>query len=134
MKRFACVLMLLSAALLAGCPERGPAAPPVAKVSGTVLLDGKPMEDGRVVFNAPGRPGKSLDVKAGAFEGEVFTGPNQVDVIRENDERPHPMDPAKKVKVNTVDSQFSGPNTPFKPEVTASGATDLKFEVTSARN
>ena len=133
MKRIACMMLFLSATMLSGCPESAPAPPPVAMVSGTVTLDGKPMEDGRLVFNAPGRPGKSLDVKAGAFEGEVFTGPNQVDVIRENEERSHPMDPTQKIKVNTVDPKFSGPNTPFKPEISESGATDLKFDVTSAR-
>ena len=133
MKRMACLSLLVFSFFLAGCPDSGPKAPPVAKVSGTVTLDGKPMTGGEVRFNAPGQPAKILEIKDGAFSGEVFEGKNQADVVWEKDGPPHPMDPNTKLKVNVVDARFSGPNTPFKPEVGATGANDLKFEVTSAK-
>lgn len=91
------------------------------------------MEDGKISFNVVGVPGKTFDISAGAFSGEAYVGKNQVEIVRENAEQPHPMDPTQKIKVNTVDPKFSGPNTPFKPEIGESGATDLKFEVTSAK-
>jgi hypothetical protein len=128
-----CLLLLVSAVFLVGCPDSGPKPPAMAKVSGTVNLDGKPMEDGKVTFSVPGLPGKTLDVTAGAFSGEVFAGTNHVTIVRENEERPHPMDPAQKMKVNTLDPIFAGGDSPFRPEIGASGATDLKFEVTSAK-
>lgn len=133
MKRIACVLLFAFSVLLTGCPDSGPKAPATAKVSGTVTLDGQPLASGEVRFNAAAQPVRTLEVKDGAFSGEVFVGKNQVDVVSEKDGPPHPMDPKTKLKVNVVDPKFAGLNSPFKPDIAASGATDLKFDVTSAK-
>ena len=124
-----CVIALL----VAGCVEKGPATPPLAKVAGTVTLDGKPMEGGEVRFNLIGQPPRVLPVQGGAFAGEAYVGQNQIDAVWDKEGPPHPMDPSIRIKVNAVSSQFQGPNSPLKAEVVAAGVSDLKFEVTSAR-
>jgi hypothetical protein len=115
-----------------GC-DKGPQLPKQAEVAGTVTLDGKPMDSGEVRFFVENEPPVTLPVTAGAFSGKVFVGNSRIDVVRDVDGPPHPMDPTQKMKVNSVDPKFMGPNSPFKHDVTAAGAKDLKFEVTSAR-
>lgn len=122
----------LAIVALLGCSKEVP-LPSQAEVAGTVSLDGAPMNTGEVRFYADSQPPITLPVTAGAFSGKVFVGANRVDVVSEVDGPPHPMDPSQKLKVNVVDPSFMGPGSPFKQEVAATGAKDLKFEVTSAR-
>jgi predicted small lipoprotein YifL len=133
MSRWAYVCLCIIALGAAGCGEKGPVAPPLAKVAGTVTLDGKPMEGGEVRFNTVGQAPRVIAVQGGAFTGEVYVGPNQIDVVWDKEGPPHPMDPNIRIPVNAISSQFQGPNSPLKAEVGETGATDLKFEVTSAR-
>jgi hypothetical protein len=133
MNRWAYCCWCVIALLVAGCAETGPALPQLAKVAGTVILDGKPMEGGEVRFNALGQPPRVLPVQGGAFAGEAFVGSNQIDVVWDKEGPPHPMDPTTRIMVNVVASQFQGPSSPFKVEVVEAGVSDLKFEVTSAR-
>ena len=91
------------------------------------------MPEGEVRFNFAGAPVVSLPVKDGAFSGDVMVGANRVDVIWEVDGPPHPMDPSQRIRVNKVDARFSGAYSPFNPNVPAAGASDLKFDVRSAR-
>ena len=123
----------LFACLLAGCSKSESTAPGLAKVSGTVTLDGKPMGGGEVRFNAPGQTAKVLEIKDGKFSGEVCVGKNLVDVVWEKDGKPNEMNKGTFYKVNMVSDYYSGPTTPFVPEIAAGGASDLKFEVKSAR-
>jgi hypothetical protein len=134
MKRFACTFLFASTiCLLAGCGGGGPSAPPpVAKVKGTVNLDGKPMPNGEIRFSVGAQAPRNLEVKDGAFSGEVYTGKNTVEVVQEKD-APNPMDPKLTMKVNMVDPKFVGPGSPLSADVPASGASDLKFDVTSKR-
>jgi hypothetical protein len=134
MKRLLCVLLCLAlCSLLTGCPKGKDKPPSTAKVSGTVALDGKPMEGGEVNFNIAGHPPKSLPVKGGAFSGEVYIGKNTVDVVWYRDSKPNPMDPKlPPTPVNVVAPEFQGANSPFKPDIPEGGKTDLKFEVKSA--
>ena len=132
MKYLSCWFLIACLVLLVGC-DSGPALPKRAKVSGTVTLDGQPMDGGEVRFRAEGQPSQILEVKGGAFSGEAFVGKNQVDVVYEKDgPTPHPMEAGKFLKVNVVDAKFTGMSTPFTPDVPATGTSDLKFEVTSA--
>jgi hypothetical protein len=135
MKRLTCLLLLVGLlSLVSGCSGGGgPKGPPVAKVSGTVKLDGKPMQGGEIRFYAEGQPAKTMEIKDGAFSGEAHTGKNRVDVLWEKDGPPHPMDPSQKLKVNTVSAQFSGASSILNAEVGEGGKSDLTFEVTSAR-
>ena len=133
MIRFSAFLLgVVSVLLVTGCDDSHK-PPSLVKVSGKVTLDGQPMSGGEVRFNVAGEPVKSLPVNDGAFAGEIYVGQSTVEVIWEVDGPPHPMDPTQRIKVNSVDPKFSGPNSPFKKEIPAGGATDLSFEVTSAK-
>lgn len=134
MKRIGYLLLCGLALVVVGCQDEGPSSPSLAQVSGTVTLDGKPMEGGEVRFLLPGYPPQAYAVQSGAISGQAFVGQNQVEVVWEKDGPPNPMNPETFIKVNVVSPQFSGPNTPFKVDVGPDGASDLKFEVTSARN
>jgi len=125
-------LVLIVAVTLSGCKATGPDSPALAKVSGIVNLDGKPMEGGEVRFNLTGQPTQILDVTNGAFSGNVFVGQNRIDVLWEKDGAPHPMEPDTFLKVNAVADEFSGPNSPFQQAISESGQSDLKFDVKSA--
>lgn len=126
-------LSFLVLVIFMGCNNSGPATAARTQVSGTVLLDGKPMNGGEVRFNLTGQPAQVIEVHEGAFSGEVFVGTNRIDVLWEKDGPPHPMEPNEFLKVNVVSGNFSGPNSPFQHEIGESGANDLKFEVTAAR-
>jgi len=133
MKRLVPLLLFLFVVGVVGC-TKGPTGPALAKVSGTVNLDGKPMQDGEVRFEVAGQPSKIIPVKDGAFSGDVYSGKNRVDVVWEKDGGPNPMDPKlPPIKVNVVDPKFSGMNSPFSVEVPSSGKTDMNFDVPSAR-
>jgi hypothetical protein len=132
MKKLVVGLMIAVGACLPGC-QSSTTGPALAAVKGTVTLDGKPMQGGEIRFTAPGQPVKSLEIKDGAFSGQVNSGKNQVDVVWDQDGPPNPMDPSTKIKVNVVGPQFSGPNSVLSANVPTGGASDLKFDVTSAR-
>jgi hypothetical protein len=91
------------------------------------------MEGGEVRFGLAGQPPQIFQVQGGAFSGQAFVGQNQVDVVWEKDGEPNPMNPGTFLKVNAVSGEFSGGRSPFKPNIGAQGAADLKFEVTSAK-
>ena len=128
-------LLLSITCLPLGCNKTtGPKGPPLAKVSGTVTLDGQPMAGGEVRFTAPGQPPKSLEVKDGSFSGEVYSGKNHIDVVWDVDGGPNPTDPkAEHLKVNKISPKFLGPSSPLSADIPESGRSDLKFEVQSAR-
>jgi len=117
-------------AFVCSCTPQNAPAPPTAKVSGKVTLDGQPMESGTIRFVVPSQPPKSMEIKSGAFSGEAFTGKNKVEVVKEVDGPPSTTDPKIITKINEVSTRFSGPTSKLSAEVPASGATDLKFEVT----
>lgn len=125
--------MTAALCLFAGCGEDSLPAPEKAIASGKVNLDGKPMQGGVVRFNAEGQAPQELAVTNGTFTGEVFVGRNFVDVVWDKEAGANPMDPSAKIMENAVDAKFSGPATPFQHEVPATGASDLTFDVTSAK-
>lgn len=118
---------------LSGCQNSAQTAPAQAKVSGTVNLDGKPMESGEILFSVAGQGPRTLEIKNGTFSGEVFTGKNRVEVMLQTDGPPNPMDPNTRIKVNAISPEFWGPNTTLHADVISSGATGLNFDVRSAR-
>jgi len=128
-------LLLAIVCVPVGCDKSGTnKGPALAKVSGKVTLDGKPMNGGEVRFFAENQPARSIEIKDGAFSGEAYVGKNRVDVVWDKDGPPNPMMPdGPRIKVNAVAPQFSGANSPFNADVPAGGAQDLKFDVTSAR-
>jgi hypothetical protein len=128
-----CLIVALQWCVVGCDGDKKTKAPDLAKVSGTVNLDGKAMEGGEVRFSVPGQPPKSIEIKNGTFSGEVFIGKNSVEVVWDVDGPPNPMDPTQKLKVNKVATTFSGPNTTLSADITKEGKSDLKFDVTSVR-
>jgi hypothetical protein len=124
-------LLVVSLALV-GCSGR-PGPPPLAKVQGTVTLDGVPMEGGEVRFTSPNQPTKSIPISNGSFSGDVYSGKNRVDVVWDVEGPPNPTDPASKMMVNKVSPEFLGPSSPLNADIQPKGATGLKFEVTSQK-
>jgi hypothetical protein len=126
-------LALLTAVLLSiGCSS-GPKVEPTAKVSGTVNLDGKPMNDGEISFvGEPGTIPDILPVNAGAFEGSVKLGKKRVEIRAYRAGKPPPTatEPAGEIKENYLPDRFND-NSTLTAEVTASGVSPNKFEVQS---
>jgi hypothetical protein len=131
MQRILGTLLFVSLVAFVGCSKPGPTTPALAPVKGKVNLDGKAMGGGEIRFGVAGQPVKTLPIKDGTFEGQVFAGQNVIEVLWEKDGPPHPMDPNQRMKINTVAPKYSGPNSPLNKTIDASGASDLKFDVTT---
>jgi len=130
MKRLCGMLVVLvGVCLVGGCGGTTNKPPATAKVSGTVMLDRAKMPSGEISFTVQGQGPKTLEIKDGAFSGEVNAGKNLVEVNLSK-EVPHPMDPTQKIKVNQLSEKFYGAYSTLSADVPAGGATDLKFEVT----
>lgn len=126
-------LTLSCLAMLSGCSSGTPKPPERANVSGTVTMNGKPMAEGEIQFEVTGQPPQVLQIKAGAFAGEVFVGKNRVGLMQMADGPPNPTSPGERIKVNKVSARFYGAATELSADVTASGASDLKFAVTGGK-
>lgn len=78
-QRLLTVLFVTSVVFLGGCS--GPEGPPKYLVSGTVTYQGKPVEDGAIVF-FPTNPGGGMQdgikIVDGKFEGKASAGPKRV--------------------------------------------------------
>jgi hypothetical protein len=104
-----------------------------AKVSGTVQLDDKPMESGDITFvGDPGTIPDVLDVKAGAFEGQVKLGQKKVEIRAYKTEKApkSATGGATESKTNYLPEQFNTKSA-LKAEVTESGVEPKKFVVGS---
>lgn len=118
--------MLLVVALLSGC---GPADPEheMAKISGTVTHDGKPLPDGRVVFlNAKGPDAEAKIGPDGKYATELAVGETQV-LVEYREPTPPPANPDR--------PEMPMPGKSFIPEKYSSFATsNLKVTVQSGDN
>lgn len=129
------LLALVIVSMGSGCGEAGKAPTPKTKVSGTVQLDGKPMDEkeGVITFSMHGESPLNIPINAGKFEGEAFIGESKVEI------RAFRMDPpimmggkpfGDPVRANYIPDRFNNLST-FKTTVPAAGAKDLKFDVES---
>lgn len=77
--RYACGVGVLALLVVAGC---GPTGPARSMVTGTVTLDGQPVEQGQILFMPSDGQGVSdaLPIAAGKFEGEVAPGSKRVEI------------------------------------------------------
>jgi len=132
MYRFTLLVCFVGLAFVwnSGC-DSGLKRPPIVQIKGTVNLDGKPMTQGEIRFEVAGEPGHELQVKDGAFSGEANIGKNRVEVKMYKEGPPLSTDPEKKpTKINVIPAQYNS-QTKLSAEITSSGASDLKFDVTS---
>ncbi|MFO1040562.1 MAG: hypothetical protein U0941_02200 [Planctomycetaceae bacterium] len=126
-------LMVLCGAMTAfcGCSEPGPKRPPSVEASGTVNLDGKPLEDGEISLMVSGQPDMRIPIKDGKFSGKALTGENSVRIFAYKTGEPIMMDGkpfGEPQKVNYIAPEFSDSST-LKTTVAAGGSKDLKFDV-----
>lgn len=119
--------------LLAGC-DSGPPAPKLTKVSGTVTLDGSPMAEGEVTFAEPAKGAyDSIKVIDGKFEGPVQPGKKRVEVRAYRPGKPNTEmygPDAKAEPENYIPAKYNNEST-MTAEIPESGASDLKYDVTS---
>src|SRR5947209_15511095 len=127
---FVLVCVLVALVPLAGCGGGGPK--PVA-VSGTVDLDGKPLDDGQVTLVGEGGavPG-TFPVKDGKFDGQAKPGKKKVEVRAFKAGKATKMGDMEipATPENYLPARFNTETT-LTAEVTASGLSPNKFEVQS---
>ena len=122
-----CVVVALL--VLGGCG--GSKTTPV-KVSGTVEVDGKPLDDGSInLLGEAGTPASSFPVKNGKFEGTATPGKKKVEIYAYKQVAPTMMGD-KPVegsdKQNYLPARFNT-STTLTTEVTASGLNPSDFKV-----
>jgi len=121
--------VLLGTAIVAGC---GPSGPIMVPVSGTVTLDGKPLDDGTIYFKTIMEGSiDRMDVKEGKFAGQVEIGDRRVEVCRfrsskltkvGNDVFPN--------TVNTIPARYNA-KSELTAKVSESGPNEFTFDVKS---
>ena len=125
-----CILMI------SGCGgAAGPKVAPTAPVSGTVNVDGKPIEDGDITFLLEGFGPNILPVKDGKFDGKANVGENSVQIRAYKKGEPIMMNGqpfGEPPKENFVAAEFNDKTT-LKQKIEAAGSKDLKFDVTSKK-
>jgi len=124
-----CFLCLLGTLTGCGTDSKGKSA----TVSGTVNLDGQPLDDGAIaLFGEGGTGADSLPVKNGKFEGPATTGKKRVEIRAFRLGQPTPMgdEVIPAAPENYLPARF---NTESKitVEVTAGGINPNKFDVES---
>jgi hypothetical protein len=126
---FVCIGIVV--AFSSGCTPAVPPPPPVATVKGTVQLDGKPMKSGEIDFVATAQPAKTMKIEDGVFSGEAFAGKNTVLIHLYVEGDIISTDPDKKRSVKeSLPAKYNEQST-LSADVPATGASDLKFDVTS---
>lgn len=132
--RFPClaVSVALAVAGLGGCgASPSPGLPPTAKVKGTVKLDGKPVPAGDIHFGQPGVPSHGLEIKDGAFSGEVPVGKAQVEVFIYAEGPATEKYGGAKSRTNVAPQKYWGTNTTLSADVKPGDANEFKFDLTA---
>ena len=127
------LIVLTSALIGCGPGQSGPTVAVLGEVSGTVTLDGQPMPEGEISFSASGKGPSSIAIKDGKFSGKVGEGEKRVEIRQFVPGEPIMMngkpygDPVPK---NILPAKYNS-DSKLTATITAAGAKDLKFEVTS---
>ncbi|WP_029629767.1 hypothetical protein [Zavarzinella formosa] len=133
MDRFcAAIGFALSLVVSFGCsPAPQASGPPVGNVKGIVNVDGKSVPTGEIHFGMAGVPPKVLEIKDGAFTGEAPVGNNKVEVFIYVEGPSSEKYGGARSKKNSIPQKYWGANTTLSAVVTAGGANDFKFDITS---
>lgn len=123
MKRFMGLALLL--ALVAGC-----GGAPTAEVTGTVRFNGKPVEDGDIVFvPADGKAPAAGKIKDGRFAVRARPGRNKVQIRAARAARGKPDPIMGATKRGYIPAKYNT-RTTLEEEVRPGGANELRFELT----
>src|SRR5689334_20819800 len=105
MNRLALAVCLgLAIGVNSGC-SKGPPPIQIAKVKGTVNIDGKPVPTGEIHFGILGEAPRVSKIAEGKFEGEAPVGENKVEVFIYK-EVPTPRYPDNPTKMNTLPEKY----------------------------
>lgn len=119
--------------LVGGCGEN---KTPTAKVSGTVKLDGEPLDEGTIsLFGEGGAVPDTFDVKNGKFEGQAKLGKKKVEVHAYKQGPKAKMDKEEiegTGKEDRVAAQYNSEST-MTADVTGSGINPAEFKVESKK-
>jgi len=119
--------------ILIGCGGKS-SGPPMADVKGKVTLDGTPLASGKIVFDeGPGVPATELDIKDGAYSGQVSVGSKTVRISAFKPAAPQ-KGAMKGPGYDNIQENFlpAKHNTASKEtrEVKAGGPNDFDFAIT----
>jgi hypothetical protein len=122
-----CLVGWLGLSAATGC-DRKSEPPPVA-VSGTVLLDGKPLDEGFLHFKTVETGGfERFDVKDGEFHGKAQVGTRRVEIFSNQGVLVEIDGKDVEVHLNFIHESFNTAST-LTAEVTAEGPNRFKFDV-----
>ena len=128
MHRICFLLPCLALAFLLGCGESGPR---LAKVQGTVQLDGQPMQEGTVMFRSVGEGTlDQIEVKDGKFAGEAHPGDRRVEIAQFETIVLDPQMNSTR-QVNHVAKEFND-ESKLTAKVDPSGPNEFNFDVKKA--
>ena len=119
------------AGFVAGCAGSAADRTPRAAVSGSVTVDGQPLERGVVMFDPQnGTVPTTLDVVNGKFAGEAPVGKNRVEISapREVAMEGAEDDDGAKVQEETLPAEYNAESTLTK-DVTEGGPNTFDFEL-----
>ena len=126
--RLAWILCLFVALCAIGCGKSGPAS---SHVTGTVTLDGQPVEQGEVLFRPSEGGGTpyACPIAAGKFEGDVAPGAKRVEINATGDTGKTAPDGMPEYK-NLIPAKYNTETT-LTADI-ADGSNDpLTFDLTS---
>lgn len=131
------VVMLFAVLPLLGCGG-GSSSPPLYKVTGTVSLDGKPLEKGRIQFRIAQDNGRAFatDIVDGKYEMETEAGKMNVEITASRpvpgkmEPGPSPDEPPVPVMEMYIPKKYNSQTT-LTADVEAKEENTIPFELTS---
>lgn len=125
-------VLCLLAIFTMGCGSSTPTLK-TRTVKGQVKLDGAPMAAGEIMFAIPNQVPQTIQVKDGAYSGPAHEGKARVEIRSYKAAEPVTMGGQvvnAGSKENFLPAQFNT-NSTLTADVTATGANEFTFEVTS---
>lgn len=126
-------LIVMFSLLLYGCSESGPE---LYDVSGTVSMDGVPVQEGEIVFRAIDPPGRNYAgrIDAGRFLFQTTPGKKRVEItgFKENPNQGPPAESGEQVPtmIMHIPPQYNI-NSTLEKEVQADGQRVYEFKLTT---
>ena len=109
-------------------------------VKGTVTLDGKPLDKGRITVSPTDNIGTTVgaEIANGKFELRILAGPKSVQITSDKvvgKHKAYPDDPQSTMvdKIEQIIPERYNAKTELKMDVKAGGSTDIKFPLESAK-
>ncbi|QDV70023.1 hypothetical protein Poly24_37420 [Rosistilla carotiformis] len=135
--RYVAASLCTLALCVSGC---GPTkSAPSVRISGTVTLDGKPLETGQISFIPTDGKGNSAGaaVNDGSFDAEVFPGAMRVEIIAPKVTGTRkvydtPDSPSEDVTEEQIPSRYNVNSTLTLDAALGEDRSDLQFALTSA--